>query len=563
MALGTRFLRRRLMPALCLVALAATPALSTTINIVNMDGAGEGFNDPTVVAPVGGNTGVTRGQQRLQVFQQAAAIWAGILSSPVTINVQAAFNPLTCGATSAVLGSAGTLTIHRDFSGAIFTGTWYSQALANKLNGSDLSANNDISAQFNSSIDSGCFSGSLWYYGYDHNEGTNIDLLAVVLHELGHGLGFQSFTDGATGNFNGGFPAQWSRWLYDESLGLHWIDMTAAQRQASAINTGNLSWDGPAVFYAAPNKLGKRPRLVVNAPGAIAGTYAVNTAGFGPPLTLAGLTGAVVLADDGSAPTSDACTALINGPAVSGKIAFIDRGTCTYTSKVKEAQNVGAIGVIIANNVAGPPNSMGGSDPTITIPVVSVSQNDGNVIRAQLGAGVNVTMSLHPSLLAGASNGGRALMYAPNPLASGSSVSHWDISASPNALMEPSINGDLTDNVDLARDLFEDIGWIAHPVSVPSTGSPSVQLRGNAPNPFTPLTTIRFDLANEGVTALDVYDLNGRFVKQLVAGALPAGPHAVVWNGTDARGRRVAPGVYLYRLKAGSHTESKHMVLID
>ena len=79
---------RRLLPlALGVTLLAAPVARATTITILNNDGAGEGFNDPTVVAPVGGNPGTTRGQQRLKVFQQAATIWGALLPSAVTIKV--------------------------------------------------------------------------------------------------------------------------------------------------------------------------------------------------------------------------------------------------------------------------------------------------------------------------------------------------------------------------------------------------------------------------------------------------------------------------------------------
>lgn len=552
--------------ALVLVAaLMAAPALATTITIVNNDGPGEGFNDATAAAPVGGNTGVTRGQQRLQCFQRAATIWSSIISTPVEIKIQAQFNPLTCSSSSATLGQAGATTAHADFSGAIFPGTLYCQALANKLHGSDLAAaNNDISATFNSAIDDGCFGGTLWYYGFDHNEGTNIDLLAVLLHEFGHGLGFQTFTNTSTGAQNSGLPDQWSRWLYDEQTGKHWIDMTNAERVASAIHTGFLTWDAPEVFYATPSKLAHRPELVVHTPAGVAGTYAVGTAAFGPALTLGGVTGDVVLVDDGTAPsTSDACEPLINGALVTGKIAMIDRGNCPFATKTKIAQNAGAIAVILVNNAAGAAPQMGGTDATITIPTVSLSQTDGGNVKAALASGVNVTMQLDATKLAGATDAGRALMYAPSTLAPGSSVSHWDVSASPNLLMEPFITNDLTDSIDLMHDLFTDIGWFPHTTSVPAAGPAVQQLRGNEPNPFTPLTTIRFDLATPGETTLDVFDLNGRMVSRLVNGPLTAGPHSVVWNGTDGAGHRMSPGVYLYRLKAGARSESRQMVLID
>src|SRR5262245_40673576 len=89
-------------------------AHATSIVVINEDGVGEGFTDPTPMAPVGGNAGTTLGAQRLNAFQHAADIWAGLVSSPVTIRVGAKFNPQTCSATSAVLGSAGPTEAFRD-----------------------------------------------------------------------------------------------------------------------------------------------------------------------------------------------------------------------------------------------------------------------------------------------------------------------------------------------------------------------------------------------------------------------------------------------------------------
>ena len=465
---------RRFLPALTL-ALALpctfTAARAATITIVNLDGAGEGFNDPTAAAPVGGNSGTTVGQQRLLVFQQAASIWGGILPSDVPILVNSYFNPLSCTSTSAVLGSAGALYIFRDFANAPFTGTWYSKALADKIAGGDLNPGTaDIQAQFNSSLgNTGCMDGTSWYYGFDHNEGASqIDLLAVVLHELGHGLGFQTFASGSTGALQQGYPDVFLKYIYDQSTGLTWDQENDAQRAASAINTYKLLWDGPATRFMAPLTLQTgRPVLRVNAPPAIAGDLAVGTASFGPPLASPGVTGDVVLADDGTAPTSDACTALINGAQLVGKVALVDRGTCTFVAKVKACQDAGAIGVIVADNAAGsPPAGLGGTDPTITIPAVRVTLADGNTLKGQLGSGLNVTLRTDPALMAGADPQGRVMLYTPNPYQSGSSVSHFDVSCTPNLLMEPAINADLTSNVDLTRYAFEDIGWLPHTTPV-------------------------------------------------------------------------------------------------
>src|SRR5436309_9290663 len=96
-----------------LLALApATPTYAAaTITIVNKNAPGVGFNDPTPVAPVDGNPGTTLGQQRLNVFQAAASVWGATLDSNVPIQIIATFEPLSCNATSATLGSAGTIFI--------------------------------------------------------------------------------------------------------------------------------------------------------------------------------------------------------------------------------------------------------------------------------------------------------------------------------------------------------------------------------------------------------------------------------------------------------------------
>ncbi len=96
----------------CLMACFISPAIATNITIENGDSDGEGFKDPTAATPVGGNTGLTVGEQRLQVFEFAAKIWSSVIDSDVPIIIDAKFDPLACTKYSVILGSAGTTTVH-------------------------------------------------------------------------------------------------------------------------------------------------------------------------------------------------------------------------------------------------------------------------------------------------------------------------------------------------------------------------------------------------------------------------------------------------------------------
>ena len=112
------------------------------------------------------------------------------------------------------------------------------------------------------------------------------------------------------------------------------------------------------------------------------GTFAGPMAGFGSSLATTGpISGQLVVANDGTAPNSDGCEPFPANSLV-GKIPLIDRGTCTFVVKVKNAQVAGAATAVVVNNVAGAPIGMGGADPTITIPSIMISLADGTTIKA-------------------------------------------------------------------------------------------------------------------------------------------------------------------------------------
>jgi hypothetical protein len=240
---------------LCLVALAAligapvTAGAVATITVVNRDAPGEGFNDPTPETPIGGNQGTTRGAQRLIAFQRAADIWAAQIDSPIEIRVSANFDPLSCDAVSAILGLASPISYFRDFIGAPRPRTWYVGPLADALAGMDLAPDeDDIDATFNSNFGTSCAFPAGWYYGLDANPSfDDTDFVTVVLHELGHGLGFLTLINVENGRRRDNIDDAFMEFLVDARDGRRFIEMTNAQRAAAIKATGQLRWDGAAV----------------------------------------------------------------------------------------------------------------------------------------------------------------------------------------------------------------------------------------------------------------------------------------------------------------------------
>jgi hypothetical protein len=156
--------------------------------------------------------------------------------------------------------------------------------------------------------------------------------------------------------------------------------------------------------------------LTIDPPSAAAGTYEAAGASFGPPPSTAGISGDVVLVNDGTANPTEGCNPLVAFPA--GAVALVDRGTCPFVQKAAVAQTAGASAMIVANNAPGEPFTMTGTDPSITIPSVMISQADGNTIKAGLPATGTVASKPGGGIPAGGlhslsvSNDGRFAYYA-------------------------------------------------------------------------------------------------------------------------------------------------------
>lgn len=137
---------------------------------------------------------------------------------------------------------------------------------------------------------------------------------------------------------------------------------------------------------------------------------------------------------------------------------------------MKNAQNAGAVAVVIVDNVtSGHPPTVGGTDPTVVIPSLGITQSDGATLRAALRhrsrtrSGVLASLRLDPTRPLGTNELGFVQMFAPNPFISGSSVAHWEIRLFPDQSLEAGNPPTATHSVmppnDLALPALRDLGW--------------------------------------------------------------------------------------------------------
>lgn len=464
--------RMRFVPV-ALALMAAANVRAATIEIINENTPGTGFSDSAAAAAAAGDNGAdTLGEQRLRVVQRAAEIWGAVLHSDVPIRVAVRMIDQPCSSDGTVLASAGPVSLAYNFPNAPRANTAYHIAQANALAGTDLAPeSNDVNVNFNLALDAGCSASAVgWWYGIDPDTpvpANRTPMLPVALHELAHGLGFSAQINLDTGEYASSAPTVWANHLYDLQSMKHWRSMTAAERVVSARNDPNLVWSGSNTNRYARGVLTGAPALrLATVRGGVDDVTDLGFAEFGAPFPDAPLDGWAVLVNDGIAATDetpgtphDGCeTPFVNGHRLAGRIALIDRGLCPFVDKARHAQQHGAVAAIIVNNVGGAPPGMAGADPTITIPVVSVSRETGRrmkrgLLRPRLTLGLVQTDEL-----AGVAQG-CVRMYAPAESEPGSSVSHFHPAAFPGLLMEPSITRGLFDDLDLTSRFLSDIGW--------------------------------------------------------------------------------------------------------
>ncbi len=147
-------------------------------------------------------------------------------------------------------------------------------------------------------------------------------------------------------------------------------------------------------LWPSDNSAAQNNFLYLNSPNFLASVYNAPQASFTPPLTKTPITADIVLVRDSNATTSTGCGLIANASEIAGKIALIDRGTCTNSNKVTAMQNLGAIAVIVAQTSTASPTIMTGVGTGINIPAVQISKAHGDLIKNALKTGpVNATLA--------------------------------------------------------------------------------------------------------------------------------------------------------------------------
>lgn len=215
---------------------------------------------------------------------------------------------------------------------------------------------------------------------------TNLFYWNNIMHDVFYQYGF----DEISGNFQ----------LNNYGKGGKGGDYVFADAQdGGGTNNANFSTppDGAAprmqmYLWTAPGKVLGTFLTVNNGP--LSGPYYASDSNFAPPLTGTPITSDLALVEDDEADPYDGCGNITNASTINGKIAILRRGDCNFTVKMLNAQNAGAIAVIVVNDVSGDPTPMGGNGAQITIPGVMVYKNDGEAIIAALinGDTVNATL---------------------------------------------------------------------------------------------------------------------------------------------------------------------------
>lgn len=443
---------RRVLALLWVLLLRVTPSQARLeIRLQPPSDPEDALNDTTPAEAVGSNGGATLGEQRWQAIEMASEAWAARLSGAVPVLVSVSMPDLACG----TLGGAQSNGYVTEGPG-LSSSQVYSYALAERLAGESLNGDAaDIVLELNGAD---CAAqGPNFYLGLDAPAPDGMQsLVNLVAHELAHGLGFESLVNPSDGTalFEQPDLDPFSRHLYDTTTDSFWYQLTPLQRATSATTPRSLVWIGPEVSAAAKAWLALGSP-VLDAPdlpqfrGIL--TAPTNLSAFDPIET-------TII----SIAPATACEAIADS---SGQIVLAAEGECSPAELAQWGHDAGALAVLeVEGGGQLPAPSFATreqrSDPALAIPVLRIGQADGQLLADN--AGLTVSLTWDSARRAGTDHLGRPYVYTPSKPVLGQSLSHWDSSLSPSALLEPvpALDTPLLD-LDLELAVLRELGWTA------------------------------------------------------------------------------------------------------
>ncbi|MBI3005360.1 MAG: T9SS type A sorting domain-containing protein [Ignavibacteriales bacterium] len=422
-------------------------------------------------------------------FQHAVDIWETLITSSMTIKVNAEFEALETG----VLGSAGPTALYRNVNNEPFTDTWYAVALAEKLQGTNLNMGNDeIDASFNSSF-------SDWYFGIDGiTPAGKYDFVTVVMHELCHGLGFvgsMTVTNDTTGSWGySGFPMIFDRFGVNGS-------------SDQLINT--------SLFPNPSTDLGtqlKSENIYFN------GSWAVQENGNSNPKLYAPSTwqqgSSFSHLDESTFPVGDTNSLMT-----------------PFLNSAESVHDPGPISLGIFQDMG-----------WTTVLPVQLAYFNANVSASSVQLQWRTEAEINTY---GFSIERRALAMSDESWSTVGFIKGQGTTSSPHDYSF--VDQILTPGRYLYRMKQRDFGGAFEyfgNVEVEILAPEFFALEQNFPNPFNPATTIRYRLPSRSLVRLEIFNALGQPVEQLVNSEQAAGYREVTWRAN------VSSGTYFYRLEA-------------
>jgi hypothetical protein len=443
-----------------LAGLAPASAFARAIVLIQIE-EGDALSDKTPVAPLGGNTGTTLGEQRKLALDYAASVWAERLDSDVPITVGVTFAPLPCSGAASVLGAAATTGLFSGISGAGANPTfYYPSALANKLSGRDLDPTEpEIRMRLNSDVDAGCKAATGgFYYGFDAKGAQSVDFAETVLHELAHGLGLASFADPETGELfatDGVDP--YTSLVRDLDFDLLWPALPDnIGRMLSAGSLRRVAWDGERARSATAEQFAKGVPSVTFEPAVSGFSGIVSDSSFGENSAQHPVAGPLRT-------TSNEGCASLAAAGVAGTVMLLRPTRCSPATAARFAKEGGAVGALIVSRgspFSAPVQPLDWEGDPVAMPVIAVSDADASRIKLALMAGpVRASLGGAANQLLGGDEDQRPLLFASVPVSASSSISHLEPLIRPQQLMEPVTGPVPTHDVSFTLALLADVGW--------------------------------------------------------------------------------------------------------